>query len=500
MKKCFTPYVIASNTCSERSVGAKVAWQSQSGFTLMELLVYMMIVGIIVIVAGQAFSNSTKFRVRTQNMLNATQEAENVAALFKADVSQMGAKSSKEAGDDAGGAAFGDKFSDVYNSVYMDPDNSSSSLADLSSFLISASSGQSDFTFRRVRYDNSGAYKAVDEIRWFVDNKILYRVCYTIVGEVLKEGDGDGAIFLCKAKKDKSADPKADAVEIATNINTFEVVAPKPVTASEQQIFPTTGKNFRLIPRTDEEHFFDLSSENEGGEASGFGTEITLSQFYTNYDNAEDKLKTELNNVNQVIAVNSTNPEGGGWTWKEFCQNRGRISLRKDHTYEIAFEIPFTSMSDKYDVQPFVPGEDHMSVGFRGMTNGGNVVDATGERMIEDFLFFPPYNALGSGMRRMRFSVPADMDTVCLAFTFACYSPKAAQAQLKIKNLTINEVAGVNYDFSTAYNPEANKNDKKNIKALKLKLQVARGGKGDHVGETGEVEIIIPTPSNGPKD
>ena len=474
--------------------------RGKSGFTLMELLVYMLIVGIIVVVAGQAFSNSTKFRVRTQNMLNATQEAENVATLFKADVAQMGAKSSKESGDATGGAEFGDKFSGVYSKVYMDPDNSSSSMADLSSFLISASGGQSDLTFRRVRYDNNGAYKAVDEIRWFVDNKILYRVCYTVDGEELKDGDGTDAIFLCKAIKNKSEDPKTDAVEIATNINTFEVVAPKPVTTSEQQIFPTTGQNFRLIPRTDEDHFYDLSSENEGGDAKGFGTEITLSQFYTNYDNAQDKLKTELNNMNQVIAVNSTNPDAGGWKWKEFCQNRGRISLRKDHTYEIAFEIPFTSMSDKYDVQPFVPGEDHMSVGFRGMTYGGNVVDASGKKMIDDFLFFPPYNASGSGKRHMRFSVPVNMDTVCLAFTFACYSPKAAQAQLKIKNLTINEVAGVNYDFSTAYNPEAHKSDKKNIKALKLKLQVARGGKAGLVGETGEIEMVVPTPSNGPKD
>ncbi|MBR2075781.1 MAG: type II secretion system protein, partial [Fibrobacter sp.] len=46
----------------------------KKGFTLMELVVYMAIMGIIVLVAGQAFSNSTKFRVRTQNMIRATQE------------------------------------------------------------------------------------------------------------------------------------------------------------------------------------------------------------------------------------------------------------------------------------------------------------------------------------------------------------------------------------------------------------------------------------------
>ena len=71
--------------------------REKAGFTLMELMVYMAILGIIVIVAGRAFSDSTKFRIRTQNILKATQEVENVATLFKSDVAQMGAKSSKEA-------------------------------------------------------------------------------------------------------------------------------------------------------------------------------------------------------------------------------------------------------------------------------------------------------------------------------------------------------------------------------------------------------------------
>ena len=71
---------------------------AKSGFTLMELIVYMGIVGIVVVIAGQAFSNSTKFRIRTDNMIKASQEAENVATIFKEDVSQMGAKSSKEDG------------------------------------------------------------------------------------------------------------------------------------------------------------------------------------------------------------------------------------------------------------------------------------------------------------------------------------------------------------------------------------------------------------------
>ena len=93
---------------------------AKSGFTLMELLVYMAIVGIIVVIAGEAFSNSTKFRIRTDNMIKATQVAENVGMLLKDDLAQMGAKSSLE----SVGASTSDYFDVSHISdVYMDPDN-----------------------------------------------------------------------------------------------------------------------------------------------------------------------------------------------------------------------------------------------------------------------------------------------------------------------------------------------------------------------------------------
>jgi prepilin-type N-terminal cleavage/methylation domain-containing protein len=64
----------------------------KAGFTLVELLVYMAILGVVVLVAGQALTDSTKIRVRTQNMLASSQNAENVASLLKDDIAQMGAK------------------------------------------------------------------------------------------------------------------------------------------------------------------------------------------------------------------------------------------------------------------------------------------------------------------------------------------------------------------------------------------------------------------------
>ena len=121
---------------------------------------------------------------------------------------------------------------------------------------------------------------------------------------------------------------------------------------------------------------------------------------------------------------------------------------------------------------------------------------------MDDFLFFPPLDPdKGAGSRSMRFTVPEKVENVCLAFTFACYSPLLSQGTLTIENLKVRKLAGANYDFETPhFNPESNKKDKKNVKALKLELQIARGGKNGENGETGEVEIVVPTPSNGPRD
>ena len=465
----------------------------KKGFTLMELLVYMMIVGIIVLVAGQAFTDSTKFRVRTQNMLKATQEAENVATLFKADVAQMGAKSAKESGSSENGDEHGDKFSSVYKSIFMNPAGAGvlDANVDSSSFLISSDDEFSILTFRRIRYDNFGLFQAVEEVKWYVENNSLKRVCRTLEGAELED--------VCPKGKSET-ELKEFAVEIATGVKTFEVVAPKPVAEAEEQIFPTPDNKFRLIPRTGQDNIFNFSSVGDGDEPNGPGETITLSGFITNYDNANNKLKDEHTNINQAFAVNEETLPGEGNGWKEYCNNRGLLTLEKDNTYEISFEVPFTSMHNDYDVQPFVPGEDHMSVGFRGKGLGEEIKDENGNKLLEDFLFYPPYNAKGSGKRFMRFTVPANMDTVCLAFTFACYSPIASQASLKIKDLKIKKIAGLNYDFETPYDPEGHKNDKKNIKALKMKLKIARGGKNGENGETGEIEIVVPTPSNGPKD
>ena len=82
-----------------------------------------------------------------------------------------------------------------------------------------------------------------------------------------------------------------------------------------------------------------------------------------------------------------------------------------------------------------------------------------------------------------------------MVFTFATYSPVAADGSITISDLKLKQIAGSNYTFDKA-KPLLTK-DKKNVKALMLELQIARGGKNNQSGETGEATIVVPTPSNG---
>ena len=51
---------------------------NKRGFTMIELMVYLAIVGVVVIIAGHAFSDSTKMRIVSESMIKANQKAENL--------------------------------------------------------------------------------------------------------------------------------------------------------------------------------------------------------------------------------------------------------------------------------------------------------------------------------------------------------------------------------------------------------------------------------------
>lgn len=532
---------------------------NRKGFTLIELLIYMGIVGVIVVIAGEAFSNSTKFRVRTDNMIRATQEAENVGTLFREDVALMGAKLAVVENTTTSSPYQSTKFTDptnpyidnddrqlyrsIYDNVYMDPESDS---RDSSSFLLSTVGSYSDLRFRRLRYNDNGGYEAVEEIHWYVENKTLKRSCRTVLGTA-----GEGCLVEDRTNAD------GHSVTMATHVQRFLVNAAKPILwDTDSLIFPSfpwkpdeeseaNMKNFRLIPRegsvsgSDILKYHKLYSANQVGKEMGPGTEISLSNFKINYDEENGEAITDNDSVDQVIAVNPAVNETGeeSTNWQDLCRIWGgpkdkRLSLKKDAIYEISFEIPYQkpfgnlNLNLNLDVSPYVPGMDHMSIGFRDGVSGTKPKNSSGRYIVDDFMFFPPYNADGASMRKMRFALSEDVSQVCLALTFARYSPRRSGEQpLKIKNLQLKQIAGANYIFEEDYNPEEHdidelvneklrfwgynpenvnpvkgpvRQDKKFIRALRMRLQVSRGASNNQSGETGNVDIVVPIPSNGP--
>ena len=477
----------------------------KKGFTLMELMVYMGIVGIVVVIAGEAFSNSSRFRVRTDNMIKANQEAENVAMLFKEDVEQLGTKSAKE-GDNV--------FLTVGKRIYTDPENTDENKKDSSSFRIGTTiihgKNYSDLSFKRTRYREDGYYLAIDSIRWFVeevDNKIvLKRSCW-----VLEKVDG---LTLTSDDPCVNVGDNPIQVEMASDISLFNVEAASPGSQENQtQLFPPSNTSkFILFPRLDaggeyERGFAPFNSVNEADEALGSGNEIKLSGFWSNYINKDDGtgddiLSAGTQKVNQAIAIGEVS-DVATFHWRTLCLEHGKISFRPDTVYEISFIVNTPGTSDDKSTT-FVPSKDHMSVGFRKATSGDYVKSQTNPNrvILPDFLFYPPFdNNSGAGKRTMRFTVPERVENVCLAFTFAFYSPLVSMGSLSIRDLKVSQVASANYKFN-GFDPESdnNKKEKKNVKALKLKLQVSRGSKNGGSGETGNVNLIIPIPSNGTGD
>ena len=450
-------------------------FKAKSGFTLMELMVYIGLLGIIVIIAGQAFSDSSRMRLRSQNMLQASEVAENVAALLKADIEQTGAKTSMENGVPGAGEEYGNKFSDVYAKVYMDPDNASDDSKDSSSFSVVSQNGFDNLTMRRLRYDANGYFSGVEEVSWFVQNGSLWRNC-----KVLQKATDDAL---------PEDDPCSDVndtttanVEMASGVTAFRVIPSQPSAVGNNiQLFPSVGEDeFKFVARLDGDRAFPVVY-NEREEVNKGGKILTVTNFFQNYGVAADGKK-----FNEVVVIrNETHSET---SWKTLCAKNGNhFTFEPEDEYEISFEV--VSPDNKRDKSKmFVPGQDHMSVGFR---------DKDGEPIaqLNDFMFFPPLGSKseGGGVRTMRFSVPTKVENACLVFTFACYSPLVSQGKVSITKLKVSKVPSANYNFNV-YDFNSHKNDKQNVKAFLLMLDVKRNG------ESGHVQMVVPAPSNGPRD
>ena len=444
-------------------------FNSKAGFTIIELMVYIALLGGIVLIAGQAFSNSTKMRVRTQSMLQASQTAGNVGTILKDDIAQLGAKSAK--------AIDSDVFDTTHkHSVYIDPENTDLTKRDSSSFDIRKGHDdeQDTIIMLRLRYkdanaDHPGAYEAVEKVTWLVDeDRVLKRACKCLEG-----------VSTDECKSDSSS-----IVSIAENVDKFKLTPAKPCTTSTAvKILPSTSdtdNDFKLIPRYNEGIFEPLNTYPQDG-----GSTIKLSGFYVNYDLVTNQVYTSSQTkVNQVFLA----PIGTDISsWSSQCK---KVTLLPYIEYEISFSMPKPIETSDPSVM-FCPGRDHMAVGFK-YTDGTQKGESPAN--LNDFQFYPPTtdDPRDTGLRTMRFTTNDTIKDVCLGFTFAFFSPVASSGNIKITDLKLKMIPSSNYTFVSGYTPDPV--DKKNIKAIKLELSISKNG------EAGTETAFIPIPSNGPRD
>ena len=158
------------------------------------------------------------------------------------------------------------------------------------------------------------------------------------------------------------------------------------------------------------------------------------------------------------------------------------MTIEPSTEYEISFSMLYSNDASRL----FCPGRDFMAVGFRRQSDG------TRPNELVDFNFYPPTNAgAAEGKRKFRFRVKQQITDVCLAFTFANYSPVVANGKISFSEVVLKKVESSNYTFSGA---DIDISEKKNVKALRVELAI-----GVH-GESSNQALIIPIPSNGTKD
>lgn len=423
---------------------------NKKGFTLIELLVYMAIVGIVVIIAGQAFGDSTKVRVRTQNMLKATKEAENVGVMIRDDMAQMGAKVAKDGSDNVV----------LWKTACMDTAH-----GDISSFNLKANAVKANndsITFRRMAYREDKALR-IEEVSWYVNSKKLYRSCKTVFGT-------EDPLY-CPLSK-------VNTVEIASDVEEFVVTPAQPgLLGGNDTLFPVSdlNKSFRFVQMSGNDSVVALSVSPEEG-----GVNITLSGFATNYrGEGNEASEGDVKNFYHQLFLKETGDDAADW---KQCK---KFKFAKDSTYEISFTMPFNEDHSRM----FQAGKDHFSVGIRRVEGSHLLVMDD----VPDFFFIPPISKDGVGERKMRFTPHAEnIVDACIAFTFANYSPSVGAGSINIGNITVTKIADKNYSFTNSFRTSALSNtDKANVRAFQVRLKLKKGG------EEGESLITAPVPSNG---
>lgn len=178
------------------------------GFTLVELLVYIVIATIVVGIAGQAFVEAARSKLRTTGLLEASTVTSDVVDYLQEDIRRAGAKTWMLGSSSSGTSATSSATLPKLAAIYWDPDNVS--LPDSSSFLgTSSGSGAhrlDELVFLAGVYGSDGKLESYEKIRYHVDNRVLWR---TVVAQNMLSGS--------------AITPLPGAVRIAENVVGFKL-------------------------------------------------------------------------------------------------------------------------------------------------------------------------------------------------------------------------------------------------------------------------------------
>lgn len=434
--------MISKFFCVPDSTGDSVTSYSarlahKRGFTLMELMVYCGLIGIIVMVAGQAYSDSVKFRVRSEAMVKSSSEANAAATLLQEDLSQLGTK-----------ASFEDDDTYQYNA---EASNDATDKASYNLVKNYGGAGLDSISFKRVVYDNEGKADYIQRIAWVAKNQKLYRECETLV-----EVSGKSAPSDCLMGDEP------EQVLIASNsVTKFSLNPGKRL--QDAANCPATNENRGCLKAGTT---FSLASTDKSGTRRLSVKDDTISGFYNNNGTFDDYY-SQLYFFKNTVA----NP-----IWNECTL----FTFEPNVTYAVSFNMyaPSTIGYVNY-MRNFQAEYDHIGVGFRDRE--GNPIDGAGD----DFLVYPSQqDDAQDGYRYFEFSF-REQAQACLTFTFSFYSSHAAEGYLVLSNVGIYPRDEASYNFT---DPGT---DKDQHKAFKLDLSV------NNRGEITEIKRLIPTPNNG---
>jgi len=425
-------------------------------FTLIELVVYMAIMGFIIIVAGRVFSDSAKMRVRSQNMIKNSEELGRLSDLIKEDVAQMGTKAYGKS------SASSYQF-DVATKVYWDL-----SAADSSSYVLSKN--HDSLFFRKMAFNQNGSYAGVREINWYFKDKKIYRSCQTVSGT-----------------EDPAECPtsKPDTVLMGSNISRLEFFPSKPGMPPGSS--SSVASDILFTSNADNE--FDFKPQQSDG------------------DIVSIQIKDEGNNTQSVSGIYEKNSSTSGKKRAVLCLAEAGSCIErlflKGETYAIEFEMPFVrgEQGDSIGSQ-FLLGEDHLAIGLR---KGDYSKFPDSLAPPPDVLIYPPQSNENL-LRHIEFTPKKDI-SASVVLTFAFYSEKAYLGRLMFKDFKVFRKNDEAFHFpkgdygTEAANISEKYKQKKNAKAFEMILELEnRGEKSGTVAkdENGnEKGMVILTPNNG---